>query len=127
MLGSCNQEQLTVPAWDSLPDRAQLPHQPDEYLAKEGPMPVKPDSRRRFHRMYLRSPAVMLYHDRFYAVYLSDVSRTGAGLYAPMQLLPASNVQLWLADGRCLQLRIKNCVRLEDRCYRCGAEFQQGD
>ncbi|WP_425397594.1 PilZ domain-containing protein [Aeoliella sp.] len=123
MLGSCGQEQLTVPAWESIADRARLPLLADEYLDKQGPMPVKPDSRRGYHRMYLRSHAVMLYGDRFYAAYLSDVSRTGAGFYSPVQLLPASRIQLWLADGRHVCVTVKNCVRLEDQCYRCGAEY----
>lgn len=127
MLDGCDQLQLTVPAWESLLLRARLPQESDEYLDKEGPMPVMPDSRRRFHRKYLRTPAVLLYQDQFYAAYLSDVSRSGVGLYSPVQVLPVSDVQLWVTDGRILKLRTKNCVRLDECCYRCGAEFREAN
>ncbi|MCO6043512.1 PilZ domain-containing protein [Aeoliella sp. ICT_H6.2] len=127
MLGGCDQVQLTVPAWEALPDRARLPEVPAAYLDKEGPMPVMPESRRNYHRLYLRTPAVLLYHDQFYAAYLSDLSRSGVGLFSPVQLLPVSDIQIWMADGQSLKLRTKNCVRLESCCYRCGAEFHQGD
>ncbi|MCO6043514.1 PilZ domain-containing protein [Aeoliella sp. ICT_H6.2] len=125
MLDISSQEQLNVPNWGSLPDKVQLPQRLVDFLEKEGPMPVKPDSRRGYHRMYLRSRAVMLYHDRFYAVYLSDVSRTGAGFYTPVQVLPASSVQLWMEDGQCFRVRARNCTRMGDRCYRCGGVFSR--
>lgn len=123
MLGGGDQLQLTVPAWDSISARARLPQGVEEYHDKQGPMPVMPDSRRNFHRIYLRTPAVLLYHGQFLAGYLSDVSRSGVGLYSPVQLLPVSDIQVWLADGQTLRLRTKNCLRIEERCYRCGAEY----
>lgn len=126
MLDSGTQLPLKAPAWQSLPVRARLPEMPTEYLDKEGPMPVMPDSRRGYHRQYMRTPAVLFYREQFYAAYVADLSRSGVGLYSPVQLFPVSDILLWVVDGSRLQLRTKNCVRLDECCYRSGAEFFTG-
>jgi hypothetical protein len=123
MLGICDQEQLAPPEWDSIEQRARLPVSVEDFLDKQGPMPVSPDSRRRYHRMYMRIRAVLRYHETFYAVYMSDISRSGIGFFSPVQLLPCAVIDIWLPDGRQLRLKTKNCVRLEETCYRCGALF----
>ncbi len=123
MLGVCDQDQLELPEWTTLKQRARLPVSLPDFLAKAGPLPMLPDTRRGFRRMYLRIQAVLSYHEQLYAVYVSDVSRTGAGFFSPVQLLPSTPIKIWLPDGRQLDLVSKYCVRLEPCCYRCGAKF----
>lgn len=122
MLDIADQNDL-VPAWHEVDSRAALPVAPQEFLAKEGPTPVLPMSRRSFHRMHFRTTAVLRYQDEFHAGYLVDLSRSGVGLISPVQLLPAAELELWLPDGRHLNLRAIRCVRVAAHCYHCGAEF----
>lgn len=123
MLDLNDECQITPPAWSDIELRAQVPGAINEFLGKQGPMPVAPNSRRGYHRMYMRTPAVMRYQGDFYAIYMSDLSRSGAGLVSPVQLLPCAIIEVWLAEGRMLRVTTKNCLRLDENCYRCGVIF----
>jgi hypothetical protein len=126
MLGVGNRSELEPPDWATIEQRVHLPDELVEFLEKQGPMPVAPDSRRGYHRMYMRSQVVLRYHETFYAGYMLDVSRSGVGFYSPIQFLPCTPIDVWLRDGRQLQVLMKRCVRLEQSCYRCGAVFAAG-
>lgn len=123
MLGFCDQEKLTLPEWDAVPSRARLPVAEEEFLAKEGPLPIAPESRRSYNRLYMRTRALAMYNGEFHAIYLSDISRSGLGIFSPIQLLPSAAVSIFLPNGRQLDTTLKTCVRVEDACYRCGVEF----
>ncbi len=123
MLDLSDQCQVTPPAWSEIEYRARVPGAVDEFLNKQGPMPVAPESRRGYHRMYMRTSAVLRYQGEFYAIYMCDLSRTGAGLLSPVQLLPCKLVEVWFADDRMLRVTTKNCLRIDENCYRCGVLF----
>jgi hypothetical protein len=122
VLDSCDRIEI-VPAWGEILSQAVLPVSEAEFFSKQGPTPLMPDSRRGFHRMYLRTSVVLQYENQFHAAYLLDISRSGVGLISPVQLLPSAPIELWLPDGRHMELQTKRCVRCAERCYQCGGEF----
>lgn len=122
MLDICDRSQV-APVWSEISSRAVLPKSEGEFFGKKGPTPLMPDTRRRFHRMYLRLEAVLRYENQYHAVYLVDLSRSGVGIVSPVQLFPRAPLELGLPDGRDLVLETKWCVRLGANCYHAGGEF----
>lgn len=127
MLGVSDQVELTPPEWASLAVRANLPTTDEEFFGRQGPTPVNPDTRRRFHRMFLRTQAVLKYRGDYLAAYLTDLSRAGVGLVSPVQLLPCETIELWLQDGRHLTVYTARCIRVDTACYNCGGVFKLGE
>jgi hypothetical protein len=126
MLTALEEHQVRIPAWDSLPVRTQLPIELRAYFEKDGPMPVKPDSRRGYHRWYLRMKVVLLYQGQYCAAYVSDLSRSGIEILSPVDVEEGDLLTAYTPEGRVLTARVKNCIRLEDGCYRCGASHDNG-
>jgi hypothetical protein len=112
--------------WDALKQKAQLPKQLQHYFDRRGAMPVHPDSRRAYHRFYLRSKAIVRRQDMFLGVYTADASRKGIRFLSPVQLLPKERLGIRLPKTKEFQIEITRCRRLEDACYECGARFVVG-
>ena len=115
---------ISKAAWSRLAERADLPCSPDEYFDNTGPLPTVVDSRRRFHRIYLRSVAVIWDGERPLAGYARDVSRLGAGFYSPVQLFPGDVVAFGLPGKPPISVEITRCIRRRQRCYECGSVFR---
>ena len=124
MLELDDKKSVAIPAWTAIPLRAALPEKLGDYFGRSGVMPSLPDSRRGYHRKYMRAKAVAQYQDKFLAVYLADISRSGLGFYSPIQIFPCEVMNMWLGREGHIQLVAKTCVRIGHACYRCGAQFK---
>jgi len=124
MLGVCDQVELAPPEWETIALQAELPATAAEFFSRQGATPIMPDTQRGYHRMFLRTHAVLRYQGEYYAAYLADISRSGVGFVSPVQLLPCEAIDVWIQDGRHLTLLTKRCIRLGPNCYNCGAVFK---
>ena len=89
-------------------------------------MQVLSDSRRRYHRFFMRGKALAYTDIGEFAVYLKDVSRMGIGFYCPEQLFPCDEIQLELPDRKHLVVKVTRCIRLGEACFDCGSMFTTG-
>ncbi|MEX2316456.1 MAG: PilZ domain-containing protein [Pirellulales bacterium] len=110
-------------AWDAVEQKTRLPEQLEAFLASRGPTPLHFDSRRAFHRFFMRNKAILERRESRFAVYTKDISRQGIGILTPVQLLPKERVQLRLANGTDYSLEIARCRRVDVGCYECGTRF----
>jgi hypothetical protein len=110
--------------WKLLAAQTRLAIGVAEHYAARGARELRISSRRRFDRQPMRGMAILLLGDERHAAFTKDLSRTGLGFFAPVHLLPKRVVQLWLPQGRILQLRITRCIRRADECFECGSVFQ---
>ncbi|MEM9353341.1 MAG: PilZ domain-containing protein [Planctomycetota bacterium] len=117
-------ESVTKDQWSLLTVRADLPCSPDEYFDQSGPLKTVNDTRRRFHRIFLRSVAVIWNGETALAGYARDVSRMGVGIYSPVQLFPGDIIHLGLPGKPPISLEITRCIRRRERCYECGSVFR---
>lgn len=109
--------------WKATPSKAELPTDQDEFFSRRGPTTACPMSDRGFQRYYFRGKAILQLGDVCHAVYTNDVSRTGIGLYSPVQLFPCDKVTLVLPTRDEVVLQVTRCRRVADRCYDCGSVF----
>jgi hypothetical protein len=123
MLDLDHDTSLNELGWDALEHKAHLPEQLKHYFEPRGVLPVHPDSRRSYHRFYLRSKAIIEREGTFLGVYTADVSRKGLRFLSPVQLLPKERVRIQLPKTKEFQIEIARCRRIEDGCYECGATF----
>ena len=114
---------VTEESWNRLPSRVQLPVDPEEFFAPRGPLPVHPESRRRFHRFYLRGLTILTYQGHEYAGYTRDISRMGLGFYSPIQLFPCDTVVVLMPEKEPIQAEVTRCLRIGDACYEIGTVF----
>ena len=92
-------------------------------MSRSGPYEVMPDSRRSYHRFFLRGIAVLRYGGIEYAGYSKDLSRMGIGFYSPIQLYPGDLLSIEVPGKEVLNLEVTRCVRIRERCYECGSHF----
>ena len=123
MLELGDSKELTTEFWNSLPIRADLPCSPDKYLDKSGPLGVLRESRRGYHRFYLRTIALLRCDGNEYAAYCKDLSRMGIGFFSPVQLFPGDVISLEIPGNKPLRLEVARCIRIRERCYECGSQF----
>ena len=114
---------VTEASWSRLPSRVQLPVSQEEFFALRGPLPVHPESRRRFHRFYLRGLAILRYQGHEYAGYAKDISRMGLGFYSPIQLFPCDEVTILMPEREPILAEVTRCLRIGNACYECGTVF----
>lgn len=126
MLGLAHEFELSESTWDDLPSRAELPCAPEEFFEPAGAATLHGDSRRQYHRFYLRERAFMLRRDDLFAVYTKDASRKGIGLISPIQLFPRDLVKLVLPEFGTITLSVRRCRRIAPMCYDCGTVFADG-
>ncbi len=112
----------------------QIPRSLERLFASCGPIPTKPDERRRFHR--LASPAKTLLElsttiegipreAGFFSVLTIDLSRSGAAFLHARELYPGEVPVLWLPSGK-MKCRVTRCRRHNRRCYEIGTAFTDG-
>ena len=123
MLGVRDATELANDPWTGILLKAALPSSPEVFFDRSGPMAVKPDSRRAYHRFFLRAQAVLRGREEDYGVYVKDISRVGLGFLSPRQLLPRQRVRLDLSEGKTFELQITRCRRIREQCYECGGLF----
>ncbi len=123
MLDGCDRDKLTTESWETIELTTHLPDHFGDFFEHRGPTPCHFDSRRAFHRFYLRQQAVLQHRGSLLGVLTKDVSRRGIGILAPVQLLPKERVELQLADGQKYCLEIARCHRIDVACYECGTRF----
>lgn len=124
MLELCPPTTLSQQEWSEVPLRAELPPGDEDYFHRKGPLPVPPETRRRYQRHYLTSVAVIQEGSNKLAGYARDISRLGIGFYSPRQLFPGDVVQLFLPGKPAIWLEITRCRRRGTRCYECGSVFR---
>jgi hypothetical protein len=127
MLDLSHERDVIEELWDLVEVKVQLPHEEAEFLAKSGPLPRCPETKRRFHRFHFRGKAILYRRDERFGAFTRDVSREGIGFLSPIQLLPKERVLLRVVGTSRLVLEIARCRRLSPGCYQCGARFVPAD
>ena len=123
MLDMCHAGQMTDSLWRAVVHRAALPCSEQDYWSRTGPMQVRTDSRRRYHRFFLRGKGIAYTNHGELAIYVKDLSRMGIGFYSPLQMFPCDEIRLQMPDNRMLAVRITRCIRLDNNCFDCGSVF----
>ena len=110
--------------WAQVVEETQLTETLRASYFRDGPLPPLPDCRRTYQRFYLRAKGVLKRGDDLLGVYLKDMSRTGVGLYAPIQLFPKEQLEIWIFPARRkLALEMVRCRRKGPACYECGTRM----
>jgi hypothetical protein len=112
--------------WNSVPSRAKLPYDADEYFAARGVAGSHYEMRRQFHRIHMRETGILLRGAERHAVYTKDVSPMGVCVLSPVQVFPCELIRLMLTEGAKLDLELRRCRRVDEQCYECGAVFVDG-
>ena len=86
-------------------------------------MPSLNDSKRSYHRFYLRGRAIVKHKDMLLGAYTKDVSRQGIGFLSPVQLMPMEQIGVQLPNGAEYSLEVTRCRRVDEGCFDCGAKF----
>jgi len=123
MLDSGIQRVMVEQVWDQLGCRVALPDDLAPYFEKEGPIQAEFYDRRQFRRFYFRRKAVVERKGELCCVYTKDVSRSGIVLLHAEQIFPCEHVRVFLSNGMVLQVEVRRCRRLRERCYECGARI----
>jgi hypothetical protein len=126
MLDFTVEDDLTAEAWESLPSRAQIPCDAEEFFEAQGAGAPLSHSRRQYHRYFLRDQAVLEHEGRRHAVYTTDVSRKGMGFLSPVQILPGDMVRVAIPECEVFTMKVRRCRRLTDSSYQVGAIFETG-
>lgn len=124
MLGIRDSREIIEETWDALLCKAALPCSVDEYWSENGPLQIRSDSRRRYHRQFFRAKGIVISDYGELAVYMKDLSRMGIGFYSPVQLFPCDKIELRLAGREPLPLHVSRCRRLGENCFDCGSVFK---
>jgi PilZ domain len=112
--------------WNSVPSRAKLPFDAEEFFAARGVAGAHYETRRQFHRMHMRETGILLRGVDRHGIYTKDVSPMGVGFLSPVQVFPCERIRLLLHDQTKLDLELRRCRRIEVDCYECGAVFVDG-
>jgi hypothetical protein len=123
MLDLSHETALSEQVWQTLESRTELPESLQYFLQKQGGSAVTADCHRRYARTPLRRIAIAVIGDKRHACFAKDLSRMGIGFYAPVNLLPKQNLQLWLPSGKTVVLRVTRCRRIDAACYEIGTVF----
>jgi hypothetical protein len=125
MLAISDETALNEEAWAALESRAALPCSWEEFVAEAGLVKHRADSRRKFVRVGLRQIAIFWHEGQAYAGYTKNVSRISLAFYSPINLLPLSEIRLWIPGHPVFNLATRRCRRLKESCFECGAIFKQ--
>jgi len=124
MLDCTHADQLINDVWESSSARVELPEEWVDFFDYRGRVSTSFNSRRQFHRFYLRQRAVAVKNGVLYPVCTKDLSRRGIGFYCGRQLFPRDQVRLLLPNEKFLEVTIVRCLRINENCYECGTEFR---
>jgi hypothetical protein len=123
MLDLSDERDLIDDFWESTSAQARLPVPEQEYCAQRGAMPSAPESKRVYHRYYLRGKALIKRRGALLGIYTKDVSRQGIGFLSPMQLLPKERIYMRLPGASEILLEVTRCLRIDEGCFESGARF----
>ena len=123
MLDLCGGDQVTEDTWHLLNNEPELPAKWTDFFDHQGLAPLVYDDDRAYHRHYYRTRSVMTRNGNQWAIFTKDFSRKGIGFYAREQVFPREIVQLWLPTGILRTVSIVRCLRVQDNCFECGAQF----
>lgn len=105
---------------------------PEEFFHKQGYVPCHVNDRRRFARLFYRVATEMRPLGNLPAfpreaswstVYLSDLSRSGAGFISPSEFYPGEHLELQLSALGAKGLVVKRCRKSPEGCFEIGCEF----
>lgn len=126
MLDLAHGVELNDEAFGPIVLHAELPCPPEEFFGLSGAVLLYGDSRRQYHRFYLREHVAMVRRGEAYGIYIKDASRKGIGFLSPIQLFPRDLVIAALPEFGALKLSVRRCRRLAPQCYDCGSIFAEG-
>ncbi len=116
---------------ERLPSNLEVPADWTESQNQRGATPYLLNDQRNYARVYARDlavceispslPAIDRKHE-FLKVCTKDVSRSGMGFLAGMQMYPGEKVTLWTRGGK-LRCQIMRCMKRGTRCFDVGAKF----
>jgi hypothetical protein len=123
MLGRDHEQKLINDLWECSAEKTKLPDSLSrEFFQPRGALPVAPESKRSYHRFYMRGKALLKRGQTMFGSYTKDVSRQGIGFFSPVQLMPKERVKLHLPTAE-LSLEVARCRRVDHACFECGARF----
>jgi hypothetical protein len=112
--------------WEALEQKTRLPEAMKDSFEQFGSTPVHPDSRRAYHRFYVRGKAILRWQETLYGVYSADASRKGIRFLTPVEIQPKQRARIRLPNTKEFQIEIVRCHRIDEGCYDCGAVFVIG-
>jgi hypothetical protein len=112
--------------WDSLEQKTRLPAQMQATFEQYGATPVHRETRRAYHRFYVRGKAILRWRETLYAVYSADASRKGIRFLTPIEIQPKERARIRLPNTKEFQIEVVRCHRIDEECYDCGAVFVIG-
>lgn len=124
MLDDRNEGGVIDRMWGKTVEQARVPEPAEDYFDSDGPTPTHYDSRRAYHRFFLRRRAILMHDGASLGVYTKDISRTGVAIFSPVQLLPKHTASLLLPGARQVEVEVRRCRRHEEGCYECGCVFK---
>jgi len=123
VLDDSNAEHVIDRLWRATSEQAKPPRDAQGFFETDGPTRRQYDSRRAYHRFYLRRRAILLHEGASLGAYTKDISRTGVAFLSPVQLFPRDVVHLVLPGPKKAEIQVRRCRRLGVACYECGGLF----
>ena len=123
MLEQRTPEQCVELIWERLGCRVALPEETSDFFARRGRLRSAFAERRRFQRFHFPQKAILERGGKYEAIYTKNLSRTGLMFLYAEQLFPCEEVRVFTSSGLCLPLVLCRCLRLQERCYECGARY----
>lgn len=126
MLDLGNEQSVIDAIWDEVELKPCLPDELQDFFDQHGTLESRPGCRRAYLRFYLRSKAILQWHEAQMGVYTADASRQGLCFLSPVQLLPKERCRIRLPRTKEFQIEVVRCRRIAEGCYECGAMFVLG-
>jgi hypothetical protein len=126
MAETTSEKDIINHCWESLQQKTRLPAQMEESFEQYGSTPVHPESRRAYHRFYVRGKAILRWQETLLAVYTADASRNGIRFLSPVEIRPKDRARIRLPNTKEFQIEVVRCHRIDEECYDCGAVFVIG-
>ncbi len=127
MLESSLTVELIARLWREAGQHADLaPESLREFFQQSGMMPLAPEEQRGRRRYYFRKRAILQMNDdptQSMGVYCRDISQQGIALLSPAPFLPLEQGLLTVSAARALDVRVRRCRRLAERCFLLGCDF----
>jgi hypothetical protein len=126
MLNAVQSEITTTFDWAKVEQTTKLPARLEDFFERHGLTPSHSESRRAYHRFFLRSKAIVRRNDTALGVYSVDASRSGICFLSPIEMAINERVTIRLPKTKEFQIEIVRCRPLDDQCFECGAVFVLG-
>jgi hypothetical protein len=109
-----------------------MPWPLDDFLSKQGIVQARDADRRRFARLYYRTPVKLHISQSLPAIkrksklvntYSCDISREGVGFLCDRELYPKELIQITLNKVGDRQVQVMRCRKLSKYCFEIGGKF----